>query len=151
MRGMPARGSAVRGLGLPLPPQPMPTRQGTRPLKRWSYVGVYGPELMLCVGEAWVGPLPQRWWAVALPDGTLRERTTLARGGVALERGRAEVASSRLRLSLTLNEGPTSRRWAAWRLPSGRLARATRTCSCSEATTASRSAPSPESCREGHV
>ena len=43
---------------------------GTRPLKRWRYVGVYTPELMLCVGDARIGGIPQRWWAVALPDGS---------------------------------------------------------------------------------
>ena len=37
---------------VPLPPVRMPSRRGTRPLKRWRYVGVYGPELMLCVGSA---------------------------------------------------------------------------------------------------
>ena len=93
LTGLPARGAAVRGLGLPLPPQRMPRRQGARPLKRWRYVGVYGPDLMLCVGEARVGPMPQRWWAVALPDGTLRQQTTLGRGGVELSPGHASVDS----------------------------------------------------------
>jgi hypothetical protein len=50
-----------------------------RPLKRWRYVAVYGPELMVCVGDARVAGVPQRWWAVALPDGTLYERTTMRR------------------------------------------------------------------------
>jgi len=130
MGELPARGPAVRKLGLPLPPQRMPTRQGTRLIKRWRYVGVYGPELMLCLGEARVGPLPQRWWAVALPDGALRERTTLGRGGVTLERGRAEVAASGLRLSLTLDEGegvetvsPSGRSWIWTRKQGGIRAR----------------------------
>jgi hypothetical protein len=69
----------------------MPLVRDRRPLKRWRYVGVYSAELMLCVGEAHVGVLPQRWWAVALPDGTLLERTTLARGGVELGRSRVRV------------------------------------------------------------
>lgn len=42
----------------------MPWRQGTRPLKRWIYLGVFGPDVMLCVGRARVGPLPQAFWAV---------------------------------------------------------------------------------------
>jgi hypothetical protein len=71
MEGLPARGVQVRELGLELPP----TRslRGARPLKRWRYVGVYTRELMLCVGHARVGPIPQRWWAMALPDGSLNE------------------------------------------------------------------------------
>jgi hypothetical protein len=88
---LPVRGRAVRGLGLSLPPARMPLVRERRPLKRWRYVGVYTAELMFCVGEAHVGGLPQRWWAVALPDGTLLERTTLSRGGVRLESGRVRV------------------------------------------------------------
>ena len=44
-----------------------------RPLKRWRYVGVYRPDVMLCIGDAHVAGIRQRWWAVALPDGTLVE------------------------------------------------------------------------------
>jgi hypothetical protein len=51
----------------------MPLFRRGRPLKRWRYVGVYAPELMLCVGDARVAGLRQRWWAVALPDGSLFE------------------------------------------------------------------------------
>jgi Protein of unknown function (DUF2804) len=72
----PVRGAAVRELGLRLPPARMAPLHRGRPLKRWRYVAVYGPELMLCVGDARVAGVPQRWWAVALPDGTLLERTT---------------------------------------------------------------------------
>jgi Protein of unknown function (DUF2804) len=81
---LPARGADVHALDLPLPPERMPLLRDRRPLKRWRYVGVYTAELMLCAGEAHVGGLPQRWWALALPDGTLLERTTLSRGGVRL-------------------------------------------------------------------
>jgi hypothetical protein len=41
--------------------------------KAWRWVGVFSPELMLCAGSARVGLLLRRWWAVALPDGTLRQ------------------------------------------------------------------------------
>jgi hypothetical protein len=33
-------------------------------LKRWTYVGVFGPELMLCAGHARVTGLNQTFWAV---------------------------------------------------------------------------------------
>ncbi len=42
--------------GLPLPPGPMPSRDRRRPLKAWRYVGVYGRELMLCIGAVRIGP-----------------------------------------------------------------------------------------------
>ncbi len=94
MRTLPVRGPAVRELGLRLPPARMAPLHRGRPLKRWRYLGVYGPELMLCVGDARVCGVPQRWWAVALPDGSLFERTTQRRGGVLLERGRVRVRAA---------------------------------------------------------
>jgi Protein of unknown function (DUF2804) len=103
MDGLPARGPHVRELGLELPPTR--ARDGTRPLKRWRYVGVYTPELMLCVGDARVGPIPQRWWAVALPDGRLHERTTVGGGGVQLHGSRVVVERPDVRIDLDLEEG----------------------------------------------
>lgn len=71
---------------LPLPPGPMPLLRGARPLKRWRYVGVYGPQLMLCVGLARVGVAHQAFWAVWEREARrLHERTRLSRGKVALD------------------------------------------------------------------
>ncbi len=86
MIDLPVRGPGVRELGLPLPPQRMRLVRGGRLLKRWRWVGAFGHDLMLCVGHAHVGPVPQRWWAIALPDGTLREgtRSALAPGRVSV-------------------------------------------------------------------
>jgi hypothetical protein len=70
---LPVRGDAVRELDIALPPRRMPALRRGRPLKRWRYLAVYGPELMLCVGDARIAGVPQRWWAVALPDGRLFE------------------------------------------------------------------------------
>jgi hypothetical protein len=83
---LPVRGD-VRGLGLPLPPGRMPAFDRGRPLKRWRYLGVYRPDVMLSIGVARVAGVPQRWWAVALPDGRLFEGTR----GVALDARRARV------------------------------------------------------------
>jgi Protein of unknown function (DUF2804) len=83
----------------------LPVLRGTRPLKRWRYVGMYTPELMLCVGEARVGVIPQRWWALALPDGTLRERTSVRRGGVRIEGSRVLAEGRGVRIELELREG----------------------------------------------
>jgi hypothetical protein len=105
MDGLPARGPAVRRLGIPLPPGRMPAWRGTRPLKRWRYVGVYAPELMLCVADARIGPVPQRWWAVTFPDGTLRERSTVGRGGVSFDGARVRVDAKGVRIDLELSEG----------------------------------------------
>ena len=102
---LPVRGAAVRELGLKLPPARMLHLQRGRPLKRWRYVGVYGPDWMLCVGDARIGPVPQRWWAIATPDGGLVDRTTVGRGGVSVEPGRVSVRAPGLELELELDQG----------------------------------------------
>jgi hypothetical protein len=77
MPTLPLRGPAVRSLGLPLPPARMPLLRDGRPLKRWRWLGVFSPSLLLCVGHARVAGVRQRWWAVALPDGSLFEGARL--------------------------------------------------------------------------
>jgi hypothetical protein len=85
----------------------MPSHHRGRPLKAWRYVGVYGPQIMLCVGLVRVGPLRQSFWA--LWDRTteqLYERTRTGRRGVELAPGRAEVRSRRVFIQLRLSETP---------------------------------------------
>lgn len=86
MRDLPVRGD-LGGIGLPLPPARMPAMHRRRPLKRWHYVGVYGPDVMLCIVSARVAGIPQRWWAAALPDGSLFQ----GRRGVQVDARRARV------------------------------------------------------------
>jgi hypothetical protein len=74
--------------------------QGRRPLKRWRYAGVYGPDLQLCVGAAHIGPLPVRWWAIAEPGRPLRE----GRGGVEIAPGTVRVADGDVSISVELEE-----------------------------------------------
>src|SRR3954469_17210672 len=65
---------------LPLPGARMPLARGGRPLERWRYVGVFGPDAMACVGFVRVGGVPQAWWAIWHRNGSwLRERTIFAR------------------------------------------------------------------------
>jgi hypothetical protein len=104
----------------------MPLLRRGRPLKRWRYVGVYGPELMLCVGDARVAGVPQRWWAVAEPDGRLHERTGRLRRAVSLEPGRVRVRDGAAAIDLELDEGagvevvsPSGRSWAWTRKQAG--------------------------------
>jgi Protein of unknown function (DUF2804) len=84
----------------------MPPRDGLRPLKAWRYIGVYGPELMLCLGAVRVGPARQSFWAVwDRATGRLHQETALgARGAVRLERGAARVLTRDVQLELTLEE-----------------------------------------------
>jgi Domain of unknown function (DUF2804), C-terminal len=119
MRDLPVRGEAVRALGLRIPPSRMAPLQAGRPLKRWRYVGVYRPDLMLCVGDARVAGVRQRWWAVTLPDGTLEE----GHRGVRLGTGRVEAGGV---IDLQLDEGagvevasPHGRGWVWTRKQAG--------------------------------
>jgi hypothetical protein len=84
----------------------MPLLRGGRLLKRWRYVGVYGPELSLCVGSVRVGPARQSFWAVWERDARrLHERTVRRAGGVQLEAGRARVRDRGTEIDLVLDEG----------------------------------------------
>jgi hypothetical protein len=82
----------------------MPGWRRGRPLKRWRYLGVFGADLMLCVGDARIGPLRRRWWAVAWPDGRLRERSSIGRGGVDMDPSRVRVDSGDVRIDLRIEE-----------------------------------------------
>jgi hypothetical protein len=72
----------------------LPLFRGRRPLKRWRYVGAYSAEVMACVGEAQIGPLRQRFWAVCEPG----------RGGVLMEGSRVSVDASPVAIDLTVEE-----------------------------------------------
>lgn len=59
-----------------------------RALKRWRYVGAFGPDAMLCAGVAHVGGIPQAWWAVwDRTAAELHERTTFVRPRAAVRFG----------------------------------------------------------------
>jgi hypothetical protein len=85
-----------------LRPRLVPLR-GSRPLKQWRYVGVYGPELMICAGLVRVAGLPQAFWAVWDRSArVLEERTQPGRGGVELPDGGARVAAGDVHVALAL-------------------------------------------------
>lgn len=85
---------------------------GTRPLKRWRYVGVFGEQLMICAASVQVGPARQTFWAVyerasALTGGgAMIERTRLIpkRGALDLAPGRLRIRDDEVSLELALDE-----------------------------------------------
>ena len=89
--------SAWRGPGpgrpaLPLPPERMPAWRGGRPLKRWTWVGAFGPELMLCAAVARIGPATAAWWAVwDRGTGRFEERSLRRAGGLEVTPARVLV------------------------------------------------------------
>ncbi len=63
-------------------PRPLPGSGGlfvgTRPLKRWRYVGIFGEQLMACAAQVQIGPAHQTFWALQLPgEAAMRERTRM--------------------------------------------------------------------------
>jgi hypothetical protein len=90
---------------LALPPRPMPSHDRLRPLKAWRYVGVYGPEVMLCAAAVRIGPARQSFWAVwDRREQRLRERTRFVQGRVRMRPGRVAVDDRGVQLELELEE-----------------------------------------------
>ncbi len=107
--GLPVRGDGrARPAGLPLPPAHMPLVRGGRPLKRWRYVGVYGPDVMLCAATVRIGPVPQAFWAVLdRASGRLRDRTAFTPGLVAVGDGRLTITGREISADLALTPAGT--------------------------------------------
>jgi hypothetical protein len=57
----------------------MPLLEGTRPLKRWRWVGIFNDELMACAALVQVGLARQSFWALHMRGArtALRERTRM--------------------------------------------------------------------------
>lgn len=104
---LPWRGPGAGRPDLPLPPGPMPMRDGGQTRKRWRYIGVFDERVMLCAARAEVGPLGQSFWI--LWDRERRRhfaRTTLRPGSreVRMDGPVLEIDSPDLRASLRLGE-----------------------------------------------
>src|ERR1700754_3128573 len=69
-------------------PERMPLIRGGRPLKRWTYAGAYGPDVMLCAASARIGVIPVAWWAVW---DRANQRLSEGRRGVTVTRDRVVV------------------------------------------------------------
>jgi hypothetical protein len=99
-----------RPAGVVVPPARMSLFRAGRMLKRWRYVGFYGPEIMLCVGSAHVGPTRQVWWAVWDREARrlhARTRQLVGRRRVDVEAaGWLRVADDDVSIELALEEGP---------------------------------------------
>jgi hypothetical protein len=74
--------------------------RGTRPLKCWRYVGVFCDEVMLCVGDARIGPLRQRFWAVSEPERPI----TSGKGGVRIDGSHVTVDTRDVRIDIAIEE-----------------------------------------------
>jgi hypothetical protein len=60
---------------------------------------------MICAGDAHIGPLRQRFWAVATPDGRVRDRTALlGSGGVRLSGPEVAIDGDGIRARLRVDE-----------------------------------------------
>jgi hypothetical protein len=81
----------------------MPLLRGGRPRKRWTWVGAFGPDLMLCAARAEVGPVPVAWWAVwDRVSGRMLARTARGSGGVDVSPAEVRVRGRRVAFALEL-------------------------------------------------
>ncbi len=88
-------------------PAHFPLFRGSRPLKRWRYVGVFGEQFMICAASVQVGPARQTFWAVyERSSGELTERTRMIprRGALDLTPQRLRIRDDAVLLDLALDE-----------------------------------------------
>lgn len=91
----------------PDPRGPWPSFRGSRPLKRWRYVGVFDDRVMLCAASVRVGPARQTFWAVfERAGGAVFERTRLIprRGALELTPGRLRIRDDAVLADMALEE-----------------------------------------------
>lgn len=81
-----------------------PLRRGGRLLKRWRYVGAFSPELMLCAADVRIGPLRQRFFALAERDRPIATGTFLRGRAVTLSGSRVVVQTDSVALQVELEE-----------------------------------------------
>jgi hypothetical protein len=107
--GLTGQSRAYRGAaGTPSPQTRASVRAG-RLHKRWCYAGLYGAELMVCVGRVDVGPLRQAFWAVwDRGAGRLHERTRfVGLGRVAISPDAIRVRDGATEIALDLSPAGT--------------------------------------------
>jgi hypothetical protein len=76
--------------------------------KRWRYVGVFGPEVMLCAARAQVGPFSQSFWVLWDRRGQRRLAHTSFRPGgreVKMEGPDIQIDARGLKAQLQLDDG----------------------------------------------
>jgi hypothetical protein len=84
----------------------MPLLRGGRPLKAWTWIGAFGPELMLCAARVRIGVMPVAWWAVwDRASGRMIERSARGAGGVEVAPTRLRIRGRAVRADLTLGDG----------------------------------------------
>lgn len=85
----------------------MPLRAHGATRKRWRYVGVYGPQFMLCAARAQVGPFWQWFWVLWDRENRRRYAQARLRPGhseVAMKGGEIRIESRGVRARLELGD-----------------------------------------------
>jgi hypothetical protein len=80
--------------------------RGGRPLKAWTWVGVFGEELMLCAARVRIGFVPVGWWAVwHRASGRMIERNARGHRGLDVTAGRLHVRGRAVQIDLAIEGG----------------------------------------------
>ena len=118
---LPWRGPGPGRPVLPLPPGSMPIRSHGAMRKRWRYLGVFAPEVMLCAAKVQIGPLSQCFWAVYdRESGRIFDHTRMRPGGreVVIDGPDLEVSAGDVRVRLRFGDAAPvesiCRSGAAW-------------------------------------
>lgn len=98
-------GSVNRPRGLALPPAHMSMVRDWRLLKKWRYVGIWTKDISVYAGDAWIGPIPQEFWAVwDRKHGKFYEKTRMIPGKVKFLPGRMLVNDGSTRFDIAMDE-----------------------------------------------
>jgi Protein of unknown function (DUF2804) len=80
--------------------------RGGRPLKTWTWVGAFGPDLMLCAARVRIGIAVVSWWAVwDRSRGVMFARDARGRGGVDVTPHGVRIRGRAVSAELALGDG----------------------------------------------
>jgi Protein of unknown function (DUF2804) len=83
-----------------------PLMRGGRPYKAWTWVGAFGPELMLCAARVRIGGVPVAWWAVwDRASGRMVQRDARGHGGVEVSPTALRIRGRAVHADLEIGDG----------------------------------------------
>ncbi len=92
---------------LPLPPAKLKLLDHGVMRKQWRYVGIYGPEVMICAAVVTVGPATQTFWAIwDRETQTLHDRTHNRNTAVKSPDGKLVIRDKGVSVELDIEQVP---------------------------------------------
>jgi hypothetical protein len=80
--------------------------RGGRPLKAWTWIGVFGEDVMLCAAQVRIGFVPVGWWAVwHRASGRMIARNARGHRGIEVSPERVRVRGRAVQIDLAIDGG----------------------------------------------